>query len=99
LTGLIFGAPPPSVGEPPVDTSARIVPGAWDNLRKDFSQHEPAFIVDTEAAPTAFYPVRQFPALAQLLASDYTPVAETAEGVIYKRDASKGTELAALRWP
>jgi 4-amino-4-deoxy-L-arabinose transferase-like glycosyltransferase len=99
LTGLIFGAPPPSAGEPPIDTRARIVPGAWDNLRKDFSQHEPAFIVDTEAAPTAIYPVRQFPALAQLLASEYTPVVQTAEGVIYKRDASKSTELAALRWP
>ena len=99
LTGLIFGAPPPSAGEPPIDTRARVVPGAWDNLRKDFSQHEPTFIVDTEAAPDAIYPVRHFPALAQLLAAEYTPVAQTAEGVIYKRDASKSTQLATLRWP
>ena len=99
LTGLIFGAPPPSAGDPPTDTRARIVPGAWDNLRKDFSLHEPAFIIDTEATSSAIYPVRQFPALAQLLAAEYTPVAWTVEGVIYKRDASKGTQLAALRWP
>jgi hypothetical protein len=99
LTGLIFGAPPPSAGDPPVDTRARIVPGAWDNLRKDFALHEPAFIIDTEAAPDAMYPVRQFPPLAQLLAAEYTPVARTAEGMIYKRDPSKSTQLAALRWP
>jgi len=99
LTGLIFGAPPPSAGERPIDTRARIVPGAWDNLRKDFSLHEPAFIIDTEAAPAAIYPVRQFPALAELLAAEYTPVARTAEGIIYKRDASRSTQLAALHWP
>jgi len=45
------------------------------------------------------YPVRQFPALAQLLAAEYTPVARTAEGVIYKRDTSKKTQLAAVHWP
>jgi hypothetical protein len=99
LTGLIFGAPPPSAGEPPVDTSARIVPGAWNNLRNDFSQHEPTFIVDTEASPNAMYPVRQFPVIAELLASEYVAVALTAEGVIYRRDASKRNQLAALRWP
>jgi len=99
LTGLIFGAPPPSAGAAPIDTRSRIVPGAWDNLRKDFSLHEPAFIIDTECTSSADYPVRQFPALAQLLAAEYTPVARTVEGVIYKREASKGTQLAALRWP
>lgn len=99
LTGLIFGAPPPSAGEPPVDTRARIVPGAWDNLRNDFSRQEPTFIVDTEASPDATYPVRQFPALAQLLATEYVAVAQTAEGVIYRRDTSKRPQLAALGWP
>jgi hypothetical protein len=99
LTGLIFGAPAPSPGEPPVDTKARIVPGAWDNLRNDFSQHEPTFIVDTQASPDAIYPVRQFPALAQLLATEYVAVAQTDEGVIYRRDTSKRAQLAALRWP
>jgi 4-amino-4-deoxy-L-arabinose transferase-like glycosyltransferase len=99
LTGLIFAAPHRSAGEAAIDTRTRIVPGAWDNLRKDFAQHEPDFIVDTEAGRDATYPVRDFPALAKLLSAEYQPVASTADGVIYKRDASKPTQLAALRWP
>jgi hypothetical protein len=99
LTGLIFGEPRPAAGEPLVDTRERIVPGAWENLRKDFAQHEPAYIVDTEAAQDARYPVSDFPALAKLLSEDYEPVAQTADGVIYNRDRSKGAQLAALRWP
>jgi 4-amino-4-deoxy-L-arabinose transferase-like glycosyltransferase len=99
LTGLIFGAPHPAAGEPPANTRGRIVPGAWDNLRKDFAQHEPAYIVDTEAAQGASYPVSDFPALAKLLSEEYEPVAQTTDGVIYKRDTSKRAQLAALRWP
>jgi len=99
LTGLIFGAPRPSGGARAVDTRARIVPGAWDHLRDDFAQHMPAFIVDTEATQGAGYPIDQFPAFAQLLTTDYEPVAQTADGVIYKRDASKKVQLALLRRP
>jgi 4-amino-4-deoxy-L-arabinose transferase-like glycosyltransferase len=97
LTGLIFGAPR-QAGEP-IDTRARIVAGAWDNLRDDFTRHEPAFIVDTEATQDARYPVNQFPAFEQLLATEYKPVAQTVDGVIYKRDPSKKPQLAALRRP
>jgi 4-amino-4-deoxy-L-arabinose transferase-like glycosyltransferase len=99
LTGLIFGAPRPPIGEPAQDTRARIIPGSWDHLREDFAQHEPAFIVDTESLPGATYPVRQFPALERLLATEYEPVAHTADGIIYKRDPSKKAQLAALRRP
>jgi 4-amino-4-deoxy-L-arabinose transferase-like glycosyltransferase len=99
LTGLIFGAPRPPAGEPAPDTRARIVPGSWDHLREDFAEHEPAYIVDTESTPGSRYPVRQFPALERLLATDYEPVAHTTEGIIYKRDSSKKMQLAALRWP
>jgi len=99
LTGLIFGEPRPAASEPAIDTRARIVPGAWDNLRKDFAKHEPAFIVDTETAADAEYPVNEFPALAALLSEKYEPVAVTDDGVIYKRDASKARQLAALRQP
>ena len=99
LTGLIFGEPRRAAGEPLVDTRGRIVPGAWDNLRKDFAQHEPAYIVDTETAQDARYPVSDFPALAKLLSEDYERVAQTADGVIYKRDGSKRAQFAALRWP
>jgi 4-amino-4-deoxy-L-arabinose transferase-like glycosyltransferase len=98
LTGLIFGAPR-RAGEPIIDTRARIVPGAWDNLRDDFAQHKPAFIVDTEATPDARYPVNQFPAFEQLLATEYEPVAQTVDGVIYKRNPSKKAQLAVLRRP
>jgi 4-amino-4-deoxy-L-arabinose transferase-like glycosyltransferase len=99
LTGLIFGAPRPPAGKPAPDTRARIVPGSWDHLREDFAEHEPTYIVDAESTPGSRYPVRQFPALQRLLATDYQPVAHTADGIIYKRDSSKRMQLAALRWP
>jgi 4-amino-4-deoxy-L-arabinose transferase-like glycosyltransferase len=99
LTGLIFGEPRPLPGKPLADTRARIVPGAWDNLRADFIRHEPVFIVDTEAADDARYPVAEFPALAKLLSADYAPVAFTADGTIYKRDPAKRTQLSALLRP
>ena len=83
LTGFIFGPPLPGV-----DTSNRIVPGSWDNLRKDLGAHPPAFIVDAEAGPGARYPVERFPELAALLAARYRPIARTAEGVIYRRTSS-----------
>jgi 4-amino-4-deoxy-L-arabinose transferase-like glycosyltransferase len=99
LTGLIFGAPRQPAGEPAPDTRARIVPGSWDHLREDFAEHEPTYIVDTESSPGSRYPVGQFPALERLLTTDYEPVARTAEGIIYRRDASKKMQLAALGWP
>jgi dolichyl-phosphate-mannose-protein mannosyltransferase len=95
LTGLIFGAPRPLPGETPLDTRSRIVPGSWDKLIKDFSAHQPDYIVDTEAAADALYPVRQFPALEELLDAEYEPVAKTADGVIYKYDPLKREALAA----
>ena len=82
LTGFIFGPPLPGV-----DTRSRIVPGSSANLEKDLDAHPPAFIVDTEAAPGARYPAAQFPVLAGLLATRYQPIAKTADGVIYRRNA------------
>jgi hypothetical protein len=96
LTGLIFGAPPPAKGESPIDTRARIVPGSWENLRRDFAAHEPTFIVDTEFGQRARYPVSQFPAVQELLSNAYAPVAQTAEGIIYKLDAAKEPQLTVL---
>jgi hypothetical protein len=78
LTGYIFG------GLTGVDTSARIVPGAWANLEQDFSKHPPMYIVDVQVPEkNAQYPFRNFPYLAKLLDDKYRPVARTAEGVIY----------------
>ena len=94
LTGHIFGAPPPPPGAPPPDTRVRIVPGSWENLREDFIEHEPAFIIDTESKQGSLYPVRQFPALEELLQKEYEPVARTADGIIYRRDADRGRRFA-----
>jgi len=80
LTGRIFG---PSRG--PVDTSSRVQPWAWDQLREDFRAHPPAFIVDTQSLPGAEYPVALFPWLGTLLREDYSEVAKVAEGTIYSR--------------
>ena len=79
LTGQIFGGWVPSF-----DTRSRILPGAWSTLQRDFARHPPAYIVDVEADPTAQYPVKDFPILANLLEERYQPVACTAEGVIYR---------------
>jgi len=79
LTGQIFGG-----WVPGFDTRSRILPGAWSTLQRDFARHPPAYIVDVEADPTAQYPVKDFPILANLLEERYEPVARTAEGVIYR---------------
>jgi 4-amino-4-deoxy-L-arabinose transferase-like glycosyltransferase len=83
LTGYIFGPPLPER-----DTSDRILPGAWDNLMRDFLVHAPRYIVDVEVGPSARYPANQFPILAHLLATGYRPVLKTEEGVVYQRLAA-----------
>jgi len=88
--------PGPPPGQLAVDTRARIVPGSWENLREDFAKHEPTYIVDAESGQGARYPVGQFPAFREFLTKEYKPVAQTAEGVIYKRDPTKSTQLTAL---
>ena len=80
LTGYVFGGPIPGF-----DTRSRILPGAWTILEQDFARHPPTYIVDVQPDPkSAYYPVKDFPILAKLLAERYQPVAHTAEGVIYR---------------
>jgi hypothetical protein len=80
LTGYVFGGPIPGF-----DTRSRILPGAWTILEQDFARHPPTYIVDVQPDPkSAYYPVKDFPILAKLLAERYEPVAHTAEGVIYR---------------
>ncbi|HET6887317.1 MAG TPA: glycosyltransferase family 39 protein [Candidatus Udaeobacter sp.] len=82
LTGYVFGGPIPGF-----DTRSRILPGAWTTLEQDFARHPPTYIVDVHPDPkSAYYPVKNFPILAKLLAERYQLVARTAEGVIYHRD-------------
>jgi hypothetical protein len=80
LTGYIFGGPVPGL-----DTRGRILPEAWENLAKDFKDHPPAYIVDTQVDEAAMFPVHEFPGLARLLADQYVSLTRTAEGQIYKR--------------
>lgn len=80
LTGRIFGSERPAI-----DTTSRILPGAWDTLATDLRAHPAAFIADLEVGPDAQYPVERFPVLKRLLETEYQPVARTAEGVIYQR--------------
>jgi hypothetical protein len=80
LTGYVFGGPIPGF-----DTRSRIMPGAWTILEQDFARHPPTYIVDVRPDPkSAQNPVKNFPILAKLLAERYQPVADTAEGVIYR---------------
>ena len=80
LTGYVFGGPIAGL-----DTRKRILPGAWSTLEQDFARHPPTYIVDVQPDPkSAYYPVKDFPILAKLLAERYQPVAHTAEGVIYR---------------
>lgn len=79
LTGYIFGSPLD------VDTTSRILPGAWANLETDFAAHPPAFIVDTEVAVGAHYPMAAFPYLAQLVGGRFRLVATFADAAVYQR--------------
>ena len=80
LTGYVFGGPIPGF-----DARSRILPGAWTTLQQDFASHPPIYIVDVRPEPkSAQYPVKDFPILAKFLADRYQPVAQTAEGVIYR---------------
>jgi 4-amino-4-deoxy-L-arabinose transferase-like glycosyltransferase len=80
LTGYVFGGPIPGF-----DTRSRILSGAWTTLEQDFTRHPPTYIVDVQPDPkSAQFPVKNFPILAKLLAERYQPVANTAEGVIYR---------------
>ncbi len=84
LTGHVFGGVLHGV-----DTRQWIVPGAWEAFEEDFTKHPPAYIVDLQTDLAQPHPVQDFPILAKLLAEQYRPVAQTAEGIIYQRSAAK----------
>jgi 4-amino-4-deoxy-L-arabinose transferase-like glycosyltransferase len=91
LTGRIFGPELPGV-----DTQGRVVPEAWAQLRDDFVEHPPRFIVDTQTGAAAPYPVSRFPWLQALLQMEYTAVADVAEGRIYRRVSREPMREPAL---
>jgi 4-amino-4-deoxy-L-arabinose transferase-like glycosyltransferase len=84
LTGYIFGSP---LGDDPdYDTSHRIQPGAWATLEREFAEHPPLFIVDTDPQSEARkYPPQRYPYLRRLLAEEYEVVLSIPDGVVYRR--------------
>lgn len=81
LTGHIFG-----VWNPEVNTSHRIVGGAWDSLQADFGRHPPRFIIDTDGIfqpPT--YPIARYTILQEYLTRYYREVYRARDGIVYQR--------------
>ena len=75
---------------PGVDTHDRIIPGAWANFEADLAAHPPPYIVDVQLPGAVHYPVNDFPMLERLLADSYRPVAQSAEGTIYRAASLSG---------
>jgi 4-amino-4-deoxy-L-arabinose transferase-like glycosyltransferase len=84
LTGHIFGSP--VSWDPNYDTSDRIVPGSWENLRQDFERHPPRYIIDTDAVRSRpVYVIAKYPFLRDYLASGYREVFRAPDGIVYER--------------
>jgi 4-amino-4-deoxy-L-arabinose transferase-like glycosyltransferase len=85
LTGYIFGSP---WNHDPTreDTRSRILPDAWANLVRDFDQHPPRYILDTEGTQNSpKYPVSHFPVLRDLLLRSYHLVFTGSAGFLYEQ--------------
>jgi hypothetical protein len=68
-----------------LDTTNRILPGAWSILEQDFARHAPAYIVQSLSERDRKYPMSHFPILANLVAAEYRPILRNSESVIYQR--------------
>lgn len=83
LTGHVFGGYPPEWGLAYEDR--HVLRGAWDTLAVDFARHAPKFVIDAESkVRDTHYPIHRYPLLERLLAKDYRPVADLADGVVYQ---------------
>ncbi len=92
LTGYIFGSP--LSWDTAYDTSDRIVPGAWENLKDDFKTSLPDYMIDCDAARAVpRYPVAQFPYLEAILDNCYELKIKTRDGDIYKRKEGDCPEI------
>jgi 4-amino-4-deoxy-L-arabinose transferase-like glycosyltransferase len=93
LNGLIFG-----LLDKNHDTSYRIVPGSWENLRADFERHPPRFIIDCHAIRDGdFYRIIDYPYLRELLSTEYRLVHRAIDGVIYERiDSNRASQKDRL---
>ena len=90
LNGLIFG-----LFDEHYDTRDRIVPGAWDNLRRDFARHPPRFIIDChEMRNGRLHKIRDQPYLKALLAANFREVYRDADGIVYERQSGESLGTA-----
>jgi hypothetical protein len=89
LTGLSPATATQS--DPTVDSSANIVPEAWDMLEADLADRKPRWLVDASPGDVAHYgkyPPDRFARLARVLACDYRPVADVIGMRIFERLSS-----------
>ena len=87
LTGML----PWENHQPGVDTSAHVVPGAWDVLMAELEAVRPPLIVDTAVGDHRYYakyPIAAFPRLRDFLDRYYTRVTVVDDG--------RGRPVAAL---
>ncbi|HTJ46846.1 MAG TPA: hypothetical protein VL463_32305 [Kofleriaceae bacterium] len=89
LTGLSPATATQS--DPNVDSSANIVPEAWDMLEHDLADRRPRWMIDASPGDVGHYgkyaPDR-FARLARVLACDYRPVADVIGMRIFERLSS-----------
>ncbi len=86
--------------DPTVDSSANIVPEAWDMLETDLIERAPRFVIDGSPGNVASYgkyPPSKFPRLARILACRYDEAAEVSGMRIYERSASPRCPVGAAR--
>ena len=86
LTGLSPATATQS--DPNVDSSANIVPEAWDMLEADLRDRKPRWLIDASPGDVghyAKYPPAKFPRLARVLDCDYAPVADVSGMRIFER--------------
>jgi hypothetical protein len=82
LTGHIFG-----IFDPKLDTTHRILPGSWDQLKTDLDRNLPRYIIDCEAVAKnkTLYPITRYPWLYDYLTTRYTLVYRAKDGDVYER--------------
>jgi 4-amino-4-deoxy-L-arabinose transferase-like glycosyltransferase len=76
--------------DPAIDSSANVVPEAWDMLDDDLRTRRPVFVIDGSPGDVGFYgkyPPAHFPRLARVLACDYDAAADVIGMRIYRRAA------------
>jgi len=81
LNGMVFG-----LFDESYDTTDRIVPGSWDNLRRDFERHPPKFIIDCHAVSDGpLHKIRKHAYMRQLLDTQFEEVFRGDDGIVYAR--------------